>query len=218
MKIRVLMFGPLAEAATRSELLELPAASSTDDVKRTIGDRFPDARPILERCSVALNLETVAHAQLVGDGDEVALLPPVSGGGDASVHVELTQEPSIERALAGTSAAAAGGTAMFVGTVRGSCDEGPVTSLEYSVYDEMASRMIREIADEAIVKWSLLGCAVEHAVGERPAGSVTFIVACAAPHRDEAFDACRYVTDEVKRRAPIWKKEVGPWGERWIGL
>jgi len=218
-KVRVLMFGPLAEAAAHSVLIDdLPESPSTDDVRRVIGERYPAAHTILARCSIAVNLEIVQRARPVGDGDEVALLPPVSGGGDASVHVALTQEPSVERALAATSAAAAGGTAIFVGAVRDSCDDGPVTRLEYSAYDEMAVRVIREIADEAVAKWALLGCAVEHAVGERPAGAITFVVACTAPHRHEAFDACQYVTDEVKLRAPIWKKEVGPWGERWIGL
>ncbi len=217
MKIRVLMFGPLVDVASRSELLDLPDASSTDDVVRAVGDRYPRAVRILERCSIALNLETVARAQAVRDGDEVALLPPVSGGA-GGVHIELTSQPSVERALAAIASGAAGGTALFVGTVRDSCDAGAVMRLEYSAYDAMARRVIGEIAGEAVAKWGLLGCAVEHATGPRNVGEITFVVACAASHRDEAFDACRYVTDEVKRRAPVWKKEIGPWGERWVGL
>ena len=126
--------------------------------------------------------------------------------------------PSVTDALDAVASLRAGGTALFVGTVRDRSDAGAVTELEYSAYDDMAEKVITEIACEAAEKWGLLGVVVQHAIGPRKVGEVTFVVACAAPHRDEAFDACRYVTDEVKRRAPVWKKERGPWGERWLGL
>ena len=217
MRVSVRMFGPLADVAAREDVLHLPARSSTDDVVSAVRERYPDATRILERCTLALNLEKVDGPRPLADGDEVALLPPVSGGA-ATIHVELTETPSVDRALVAVGTGGAGGTALFVGTVRDTSDAGPVTSLEYSAYDEMAVREISAIAEEAIAKWGLHGCAVEGAVGVRATGEVTFVVACAAPHRDEAFDACRYVTDEVKRRAPVWKKEIGPWGERWVGL
>jgi molybdopterin synthase catalytic subunit len=105
---------------------------------------------------------------------------------------------------------------VFVGTVRR--DEGRVERLRYSAYPEMADRVLRDVAEEAVGKWPLHGVAILHGVGELPVGERTVVVACSAAHRGEAFEACRYVIDEVKRRAPIWKKEVGPAGQRWVGL
>jgi molybdopterin synthase catalytic subunit len=210
------MFGALADAAAKHDTFEVPPPVTAGGVVTAVAERYPDARPILERCAVAVNLETVELEHRVSAGDEVALLPPMSGG--AHVSVSLTPTPSVDAALTAIAAAAAGGTAVFVGTVRDACDAGPVSALEYTAYGDMAEKVIGDIAAEAVEKWGLIGVAVEHAVGVRTAGEITFVVACAAPHRDEAFDACRYVTDEVKRRAPVWKKELGPWGERWVGL
>lgn len=78
--------------------------------------------------------------------------------------------------------------------------------------------MLRDVADEAIAKWPLAGIAILHAVGTLEVGDPTVAVACSAPHRAEAFEACRFAIDEIKRRVPIWKKEIGPDGERWVGL
>lgn len=216
MKVNVLMFGALAEVTTKIDTFDVGPSATAAEVVAAVGERYPDARPILSRCSVAVNQEVVARAYAVGADDEIALLPPMSGG--AAISVELTQAPSVADALAAVAAPGAGGTALFVGRVRDSCDEGPVSRLEYSAYDAMAKTVITQIAREAVEKWSLLGVAVRHALGPRGVGEITFVVACAAPHRDDAFEACRYVVDEVKLRAPIWKKEIGPWGERWVGL
>jgi molybdopterin synthase catalytic subunit/molybdopterin converting factor small subunit len=215
MKVRVLMFGALADAAAKQDDFDLPEPVTAADVTACVRERYPDAGGIIERCCVAVDHDVVDAAHPISSGAEVALLPPMSGGG---VHVALSDMPSVARAVDTVHAAAAGGTAVFVGTVRGSCDRGQVERLEYTVYGGMAEKVIGEIAREAADKWTLEAVAVEHAVGSRLPGDVTFVVACAAAHRDAAFDACRYVVDEVKARAPIWKKETGEWGERWLGL
>jgi MoaE-MoaD fusion protein len=217
-KVQVLMFGALAEVtSTRRDSFDLDARVTAAQLIAVVADRYPRAADVLGRCAVAVNREVVQAEHRIASGDEVALLPPMSGGG-AAISVSLTTTPSVDAALSAVAAPRAGGTALFVGTVRDASDAGPVTALDYSAYDEMAEKVIREIACEAAQKWGLLGVAVQHAIGPRYVGEITFVVACAAPHRDEAFDACRYVTDEVKRRAPVWKKESGPWGERWVGL
>jgi molybdopterin synthase catalytic subunit len=82
----------------------------------------------------------------------------------------------------------------------------------------MAERVLRRIAEEAAERWPLAGVAILHAVGDLVVGDVTVVVACSAPHRAEALEACRHVIDEVKARVPIWKKEFGPDGGRWVGL
>jgi len=95
---------------------------------------------------------------------------------------------------------------------------GRVERLEYSAYREMAEKVLSDVAGEAARRWPLLGVAVLHGVGDLSIGDHTVVVACSSAHRGEAFEACRFVIDEVKRRVPIWKKEVGPDGERWVGL
>jgi molybdopterin synthase catalytic subunit len=108
---------------------------------------------------------------------------------------------------------------VFVGTVRERSEGwGDVDQLSYSIYREMAEPMLRRVAEEAADRWPLLGVCILHRVGDLPVGEQTVIVACSAPHRQEAFAAARYGIDEVKRRVPVWKKEIGPAGDRWIGI
>jgi molybdopterin converting factor subunit 1 len=215
-RVSVRMFGALAERAGRdTDELDLPDGATAAEVIDAVGGRHPDAAGILPRIQVAVNLEVVEGDHRIDPGDEVALLPPVAGG-QGRTTVGLRPSPSVEEALAAVAAPDAGGTVVFVGTVR--AEEGLVEHLEYSAYPEMAERVLREVAEEAAAKWDLAGVAVLHAVGDLPVGEGTVVVACSAAHRAEAFEACRYVIDEVKRRTPVWKKEVGPGGERWVGL
>jgi molybdopterin synthase catalytic subunit len=209
------MFGALGELAVRADDFDLDEGATASAIADAVAERFPAATELLAKSRVAVNHEVVERSHVVGPDDEIAILPPVSGG---DVWVRLSAEPSTDDAISAIADHGAGATVIFAGTVRGSCELGPVERLEYSAYDAMANKVMAEIASEAIEKWSLSGAAIDHAVGPREPGSLTFVVACAAPRRDEAFEACRYVTDEVKRRAPIWKKEIGPWGARWINL
>ena len=216
MKVRVRMFGALAERAGReTETLDLPDGASAEAALRAVGDRHPDADGILGRISVAVNREVVPLDRTLDPDDEVALLPPVAGG-EARVTVALTERPSIDDALDAVASPEAGGAVAFVGTVRS--DGGSVERLAYSSYREMAEEEMGAIAAEAAGKWPLHGVAIEHAVGDLRVGDRTVVVACSAAHRGEAFEACRYVIDEVKQRVPIWKKETGPGGHRWVGL
>jgi molybdopterin synthase catalytic subunit/molybdopterin converting factor small subunit len=213
--IRVKLFGSLAQKTNAREIdVEVPDRATGTDLLRVVGERFPLASQLLERASLAVNLEIAPWTTRLNATDEVALLPPASGG--AGITVRVGGAISVDEVIAAVSSPAAGGTAVFIGTVRDHADAGSVERLEYTAYDAMAERVLREIAAEAVEKWGLSGVAVQHAVGSLVTGSPTIVVACAAAHRDEAFDACRYVVDELKHRAPIWKKEFGPWGERWI--
>jgi molybdopterin converting factor subunit 1 len=215
-RVRVRLFGALAERAGQDEeALDLPEGATAAHALREMGERHPGAVAILGRISVAVNREIVPADRALAPGDEVALLPPVAGGAP-SLTVGLVERPSVEEALRAVSSPEAGGTVAFVGAVR--TDGGAVERLSYSTYREMAEEAMREIAEEAAAKWPLEGVAVLHAVGDLEVGDRTVVVACSAPHRGEAFDACRYVIDEVKRRVPIWKKESGPAGDRWVGL
>jgi molybdopterin synthase catalytic subunit len=112
---------------------------------------------------------------------------------------------SVESLLAEVQSPDRGGTCVFLGTVR---RDGDVTSIDYSAYDEMALAEITRILDEARERWPEARVALQHRLGLIPAGEASIAIAAAAPHRDEAFAACRYVIEAVKKRLPIWKKEL----------
>ena len=220
MKVRVRLFGALSERAGAGEdVLDVGAGATAGEVIEVIRDRHPGTAPLLGQISLAVNLEVVTADHPLADDDEVALLPPVAGG-DARIIVGVREGAlSIDEALEAVAAADAGGTVVFLGTVRDHSDEmDRVERLEYSAYQEMAEKVLREVAEEAARRWPLGGVAILHAMGELSIGDPTVLVACSAGHRGEAFEACRFVIDAVKRTAPIWKKEVGPAGERWVGL
>ena len=219
MKVRIWLFGAVSErAGLDEEILELPDDATTGDLLRVVADRYPSTAGLLNQVAVAVNLEVASSVAPLFDDDEVALLPPVAGG-TASILTGLRYgSPSVEEASGAVRASGAGGTAIFVGTVRDHSEQGVVERLEYSAYPEMAERVLHQVAEEAAERWPIAGVAILHAVGDLLVGDVTVVVACSAPHRAEALDACRYAIDEVKLRVPIWKKETGPWGERWVGL
>jgi molybdopterin converting factor subunit 1 len=219
-KVRVRLFGALAErAGAQEEVLHLDDGTTAGDVVELMRDRHPGTAPLLGQVSLAVNLEVVSADNPLADDDEVALLPPVAGG-DARITVGIREGSlSLDEALEAVAGPDAGGTVVFLGTVRDHSDQmDRVERLEYSAYREMAEKVLREVAEEAAGRWPLSGVAVFHAVGDLSIGDPTVVVACSSGHRGEAFEACRFLIDEVKRQAPIWKKEVGPDGERWVGL
>lgn len=220
-KVRLLMFGGLASSTgAGEETLEVQAGLTAGQLLALVGRRWPGAAPILERVTVAVNLETVSSDHPISDGDEVALLPPVAGGAAPRITSGVrTEAISIDEVMALVADPGAGGTVVFVGTVRDHSDgwEG-VEQLDYSVYRDMAEPLLARIAQEAAERWPLNGVCILHRVGTLPVGEQTVVVAASAPHRGEAFEAARYGIDEVKRRVPVWKLERGPNGERWIGI
>ena len=219
MRVRVRLFGALAERAGSAEaLVEVPEDATAADLVEAMGKRLVAAAPILGQVSVAVNLEVVPGRHPLQQDDEVALLPPVAGGATITVGVR-EGPPSVEEALEAVATPGAGGTVVFVGTVRDRSDEvGAVDRLEYSAYREMAEKVLGDVAEETARRWPVAGIAILHGVGTLSAGDRTVVVACSSAHREEAFQACRHAIDDVKRRVPIWKKEVGPAGERWVGL
>lgn len=129
----------------------------------------------------------------------------------------ITREPLDRAALvAAVAHASVGGIAIFEGVVRDNARGTQVRYLEYDVYPEMAIAQIREIIDEAGRRWNAQRVAVAHRVGRLEIGEASVIVAVATPHRNEAFEACRYIIDTLKATVPIWKKEVATDGEEWV--
>jgi molybdopterin synthase catalytic subunit len=217
-KVRIRYFGALVERTARhEETVELPEGASAGDALVDVTARHPDTAAIASRLSLAVNLEVVPPEHPLRDGDEVGLLPPVAGGA-TRILTGLREALRAEEALEAVGDPGAGGTVLFLGTVRDHNAETDVERLDYSAYPEMAERVLREVAEEAAAKWPLEAVAILHAVGELAVGQPTVAVACSSAHRGEAFEAARYCIDETKRRVPIWKRERGPAGDHWVGL
>jgi len=131
--------------------------------------------------------------------------------------IRVTREDfSVDEVIAGLRGRSAGGVVSFLGVVRGESKGKPVEHIEIEVYEEMARRQLEAIRGEAIQRFGVEEAAIVHRYGSLKASEKILLVAVASAHRAEAFEACRYIIDEIKRRVPIWKKEVTPGGEWWV--
>lgn len=224
MRLVVRLFGGLADRCGGDRIeVELPEAATVAVLRAEIARRYPELADLLDRVAVAVDLEVAGPDRRLEVGAEVALLPPVAGGAVPEPRVLVGVRPSplpIDEAFEALAHPGAGGTVVFLGTVRDHAEDfGPVERLEYSAYVPMAERVLGAIAAEVTGRWPAVTAVVLlHAVGDLPVGAHTILVGCSAPHREEAFAACRYALEEVKARVPVWKREQGPTGERWVGL
>jgi MoaE-MoaD fusion protein len=222
MQIQVLYFAVFRERlGTSAETLELEASATVADAISALAERHPPIAALRGRFRVARNQSFAADDEVLTDGDELALIPPVAGGSDtpyAPYARVLSTELSLDRCLAAVRSGDSGGIVTFTGMVRRHNRGQTIDHLEYEAYGEMAVKemvaLIREL--EAEVPGSKL--AVEHRIGRLEIGDIAVVIAAAAPHRAEAFTACRAMIDRLKDRVPIWKKETGVSGEEWIGL
>jgi MoaE-MoaD fusion protein len=161
----------------------------------------------------AVNREYAEPGQELRDGDEVALIPPVSGGA-----FRVTEEPlSLDAAVAEVADERAGGIATFTGTVRRQSRGREVLYLEYEAYAEMAEDVIAQLAAELDETHDLCGISIHHRVGRVEIGEPSVVIAVSAPHRQDALAACRQAIDRLKETVPLWKKEVYEGGEEWVG-
>jgi molybdopterin synthase catalytic subunit len=160
---------------------------------------------------MAVNREYAPEDHVLGQGDELALIPPVSGGEAAVVHARVTLGPlALDPLVAHVRDPRAGAVVTFEGVTR------EVERLEYEAYVEMAEERMAAILEDAVERHGLCGAAAEHRVGEVPLLEPSVAVAVSAPHRGEAFAGAREVIDRIKAEVPIWKKEIDGGEERWV--
>ncbi|OLD52266.1 MAG: molybdopterin converting factor subunit 1 [Chloroflexi bacterium 13_1_40CM_2_70_6] len=218
MLVNVRLFASYREAAGVGHLqLELkPGATVRDAIAEVV-----KAHPLIaegRQVVIARNRDYVDVDAPLADGDELALIPPVSGGATGSLEaIALTDAPlSVDEALALVRDGAYGGVVVFLGTVRNASRGKRVTHLEYEAYPEMAEAKMREIAHRIAREHGPLHIAMHHRVGDLAIGEIAVVIAVAAPHRDAAFAAARAAIDELKTVVPIWKKEHAEDGAVWI--
>ena len=203
MQVRVRLFAALRERAGTGELeLELPDGARVADALEQLRE-LVDGVPVV----MAVNQEYVKDEAELATGDELALIPPVSGGSStAALHVRVSAEPlRLDPLLDRVRDPRAGAVVTFSGVTRG------VTHLDYEAYAEMAESQINAIVQQAVERHDLCAAAAEHRVGRVPLSEPSVLVAVSAPHRDAAFAGAREIIDQIKARAPIWKKEEGQW-------
>jgi molybdopterin converting factor subunit 1 len=208
-RVSVRLFAGLRERAGTDRLeVELPEGARVADVLAAMaGTPVGELRP--RECVVAVNREYAPADAPVQTGDEVALVPPVSGGAGPVRHVRVTGEPLDVAALAAAVRdPRAGGVVIFEGVTR------EVPELDYEAYTEMATSKLEAIAAEEAQRHGLCAVAIEHRTGTVARSEPSVIVAASAPHRGEAFAGARALIDRVKAEAPIWKVEVSDAGRR----
>ena len=207
MRVTVRLFAALRERAGAGELV-LDDVSRVDDVWPALG--LGDEPPGL---LYAVNREYAERGRELAEGDEVALIPPVSGGA-----FRLSEQPlDVAAVVTEVGDERAGGIASFVGTTRIESRGRTVHYLEYEAYPGMAEEAMAAIAAELKLRYDLCEVAIAHRVGRVGIGETSVAIAVSAPHRHDALAACKDAIDTLKETVPIWKKEVYEGGEEWIG-
>jgi MoaE-MoaD fusion protein len=208
MQVTVRLFAGLRERAGEGErALELPAGARVADVWSEL-DLGEEPAGLL----YAVNREYAAGEQALEEGDEIALIPPVSGGA-----FTLSEEPlDLEAVVAEVADERAGGIATFVGTTRIESRGRTVRHLEYEAYAGMAEKVMADLAGDLLRRYELCKVAIAHRIGHVGIGETSVIIAVSAPHRQDALAACKDAIDTLKQTVPLWKKEVYEGGEEWI--
>jgi MoaE-MoaD fusion protein len=209
MRITVRLFAALRERAGWSErAVEVPDGTAVGDVwpRLDLGDEPPGL-------AYARNRQYAGRGDALAEGDELAVIPPVSGGAFRVQSGPL----DLDAVVAEVADPGAGAIATFVGTTRLHSRGRTVTHLEYDAYPEMAEAEMARIADALRIRHDVLHVAIAHRTGHVPLGEASVVIAVSAAHRGAAMDACREAIDTLKQTVPIWKKEVFEGGEEWIG-
>lgn len=223
MKIGVLFFGVLKEVVGRSaETVDLPEGARVRDVLLHYARIAPRFEAMVPSLAIAVNQEYAGADRLLRQGDEVGLLPPVSGGsaessGDqAGTEVRIVRERIDTEAVAGRLKRPEDGAAViFEGVVRDNTRGRRTLYLDYEAYEAMALKQMEALAVEARSRFAVRAASIVHRLGRLEIGETSVLIVVAAAHRGAAFEACRWIIDTLKKTVPIWKKEYFEDGAVW---
>ena len=217
MKVSVRFFAAARERVKVTHLeLELPGQPTVATLRDELERRFPALQSLWPHLRFAVNEEFAALDLTLSEGCEVALIPPVAGG--APLFRVQDAPLSLDEVVRAVTRVSQGGLVTFSGVVRDHSKGQQVTKLEYEAFVPMAEKKLAEIGLQARDQWPGTEVAVVHRVGTLLPGELAVVIAASAPHRKEAFLACEFVIDTLKRDVPIWKKEFTLDGQVWVGL
>ena len=229
MQVSVLFFGMLKDLRGKaSEVLELPENASARDVLAHYELRIPRLKEALPSLALAVNQQYAGPDTKLKAGDEIALLPPVSGGSDAADGTPAGQsagrprsaeiirhEIDTQRTLAELKKGEDGAALVFEGIVRNQTKGRKTVFLDYEAYEEMALERMETLAAQALTQFRVRDIRIVHRLGRLKIGETSVLIVVASAHRAAAFDACRWLIDTLKRTVPIWKKEHFEDGAVW---
>jgi molybdopterin converting factor subunit 1 len=214
MRVHVLFFGVLKDLVGKSnDRIELHDGAKVADVLAHYQSEIPRIKETMASLAVAVNQQYAGPETLLKIDDEVALLPPVSGG---SGRASIIREPiNTEGVLKRIKRDDDGAAVMFEGVVRNQTRGRRTLYLDYEAYEEMASQQMEELAERALKQFQVRDVALVHRLGRLEIGETSVLIVVASAHRADAFDACRWLIDTLKRSVPIWKKEYFEDGAVW---
>ena len=220
MRVRVRLFARYREATGHERLdVEVPEGGTVETAWSAVVGRHPVLSPYRSFTLFAVGQDYVDAEHRLRPDDELCLFPPVSGGSDLDIFKVVESPLSPDAIAADVDDPGAGGIVIFSGVVRNETGGRPVKFLEYEAHTPMAEAKMREIGAEIRARWSgVKRLAMLHRIGRLEIGESSVLIAVSAAHRGEAFEACRYAIDTLKRTVPVWKKEHIEDGEVWVGL
>ncbi|HEV2135500.1 MAG TPA: molybdenum cofactor biosynthesis protein MoaE [Terracidiphilus sp.] len=223
MQVRVISFGILKDwMGSSAKTVELPEGASVGELLGRLGQGAPGQ--MLKGIAVSVNAEYATANQVLKEGDEVGLLPPVSGGCAEAAQAQqegyeftsLTREPiSAQAMIAEAKCAEDGAVVVFDGIVRDNSRGRRTLHLDYDAYEEMAAKQLQSLAIEARSRFGVRHVTIVHRLGRLQIGETSVLIVVASAHRAQAFEACRWVIDTLKKTVPIWKKETFADGAVW---
>ena len=218
MQVQVRLFAICRERTGKDRLLlSLANGATVAQALEAIAAVEPSLAPLLPSLRVAVNQTFATSATKIEDGDELALIPPVSGGTGVVLAEIRSESIGLEEVEKAVRAPTLGAICSFVGTVRDHTGPHAVTGLDYEAYKQMAEKMLRLIGGEVCEQNPEARVAILHRVGHLDVGEVSVAIAVGSPHRAAAFEGCRHVIERLKEDAPIWKKELRQDGSVWVG-
>jgi len=219
-RVRVRLFARYREALGRERIeVDLPDDGTVESAWSAVTNRHPELAQYRPYTLFAVGQDYVSPEHRLRPDDELCLFPPVSGGAGADIYRVVTEPLSPDAIAAEVDDPGAGGIVIFSGVVRNETGGRPVKFLEYEAHAPMAEVKMREIGESLRARWSgVKRVAMLHRIGRLEIGEASVLIAVSAAHRGDAFEACRYAIDTLKRTVPVWKKEHFEDGEVWVGL